>query len=110
MGTFELFRSEANQNFYFRFKSTSGTQLLNSEGYAAKSSCQNGIDSVKKNAPSDGRYERKVNDGRYTFNLKAANGEIIARSTKVYGTAKDRDEAIEVVKREAPNAPVVDLS
>lgn len=112
MGKFELFRSEVNRNFYFRFKSASGTQLLNSEGYTGKSSCQNAIDSVKKNAPIDGRYERKDNkdEKRYSFNLKAANGEIIARSTKVYETAQDRDDAIKTVKDEAPDAPVVDLS
>jgi len=108
MGTFEIFRSSANQEFYFRFKS--GDQLLNSEGYGIKSSCQNGIESVKKNAPLDSRYERKNNDGRYSFNLKAANGEIIARSTKVFGTAKERDEIIEIIKKEAPGASVIDLT
>jgi len=108
MGTFEVFRSEANREFYFRFKS--GNQLLNSEGYGTKSNCQNGVESVKKNAPLDGRYDRKNGDGRYSFNLKAANGEIIARGTKVYDTAKERDEVIEIIKKEVPGASIVDLT
>jgi uncharacterized protein YegP (UPF0339 family) len=109
MGTFELFRSNANQDYYFRFKS-GGNQLLSSEGYTTKSGCQNGIESVKKNAPFDNRYDRKDSTEHYTFNLKAANGEIIARSTKIYKMRSEREAAIEIVKREAPDAPVVDLT
>lgn len=110
MGKFELFESEANQNFYFRFKSTADSQLLKSEGYAAKSSCQNGIESVKKNAPLDGRYDRKNSTSQYSFNLKAANGEIIATSSKIYDTSSARDAAIETIKKEAPGAAIVDLT
>lgn len=109
MGTFELFRSNANQDYYFRFKS-GGTQLLSSEGYSSKSGCQNGIESVKKNAPLDNRYDRKDGTERYSFNLKAANGEIVARSTQVYKTRSERESAIETVKKEAPGAPTVDLT
>lgn len=110
MATFELFKSGANQNFYFRFKSTADSQLLRSEGYVAKSSCTNGIESVKKNAPLDARYARKNGTGQYTFSLKAANGEIIATSSKVYDTSSARDAAIETIKKEAPGAGVVDLT
>jgi len=110
MANFELFWSEANQNFYFRFKSNADNQLLKSEGYTGKSSCNNGIESVKKNAPLDGRYDRKGSSGHYTFNLKAANGEIIAMSSKTYETSSARDAAIETIKKEAPSASVVDLT
>ncbi len=110
MEKFELFRSELNQNFYFRFKSKADSQLLKSEGYVTKSSCHNGIESVKKNASLDGRYDRKNSDGRYSFNLKAANGEIIATSTKVYDTSSAREAAIETIKKEAPGASIVDLT
>ncbi len=111
MAKFELFKSDANQNFYFRFENSAGSQLLKSEGYTGKSSCSNGIESVKKNASLDGRYDRKgSSSGNYTFNLKAANGEIIATSSKTYGTSSDRDAAIEIIKKEAPGAPTVDLT
>jgi hypothetical protein len=110
MAKFELFKSGANQNFYFRFISTAENQLLRSEGYTGKSSCSNGIESVKKNAPLDGRYDRKDSNGNYSFNLKAANGEIIATSSKIYDTSSARDAAIETIKKEAPGASVVDLT
>lgn len=109
MGAFELFKSKENHNFYFRFKS-GGNQLLKSEGYGAKAGCTNGIESVKKNAPLDNRYDRKDLENHYTFNLKAANGEIVATSTKVYKTAAERNQAIETIKSEAPTAPVADLT
>lgn len=108
MGTFEIFRSQANQEFYFRFKSIN--QLLNSEGYGSKYSCQNGIESVKNNSPLDSRYERKDNKDHYTFNLKAANGEVIARSTKVYETKSARETVIETIKKEASRAAIIDLT
>lgn len=110
MGTFELLKSGADQNFYFRFKSTANGQLLRSEGYVTKPGCNDGIESVKKNAPLDGHYARKNGMGQYTFSLKAANGEIIATSSKVYDTGSARDAAIETIKKEAPEAAVVDLT
>ncbi|WP_084153017.1 YegP family protein [Pedobacter jeongneungensis] len=41
--------------------------------------------------------------GNYTFNLKAANGEIIGRSEN-YTTAANRENGIDAIKRNAPNA------
>ena len=37
--------------FRFRLKATNGQIIATSEGYKAKASCLNGIESVKKNAP-----------------------------------------------------------
>ena len=36
--------------FRFRLKATNGQVIAVSEGYKAKASCENGIESVKKNA------------------------------------------------------------
>ncbi|MBL7951761.1 MAG: DUF1508 domain-containing protein [Flavobacteriales bacterium] len=38
-----------------------------------------GIASVKRNAPTDTRYERKQTKGGFSFNLKATNGQVIGR-------------------------------
>lgn len=38
--------------FRFRLKATNGEIIATSEGYTAKSSCKNGIESICKNAPS----------------------------------------------------------
>ena len=47
---FEMYTDKAGE-FRFRLKATNGEIIAVSEGYKAKASCLNGIESVKKNAP-----------------------------------------------------------
>lgn len=47
---FQLFRDKAGQ-FRFRLKARNGKIIAVSEGYQTKAGCENGIDSVRKNAP-----------------------------------------------------------
>jgi uncharacterized protein YegP (UPF0339 family) len=106
---FQIFKSVANNQYYYRLKATNGEIILNGEGYITKQSCLNGITSVKINAPIDSRYDRKDAVYNYTFNLKAANGEIIGRSEN-YTSSAARENGIAAVKKDAPDAPVEDLS
>ena len=46
---FEMYTDKAGE-FRFRLKATNGQIIAVSEGYKAKASCLNGIESVKKNA------------------------------------------------------------
>lgn len=105
---FQIFKSSANAQYYFRLKASNGETVLSSEGYTSRQGCLNGIDSVKTNAPIDSRYDRKDATSNYRFNLKAANGEIIGRS-EGYTTAVARENGIDTVKTDAPGAPVEDL-
>ncbi len=108
-GTFEIYKDKAGE-FRFRLKSGDGNNLLGSEGYKAKTGCTNGIESVKKNASDDGRYERKeTSSGKHMFNLKSGNGQVVGTSSS-YGSAGARDEAIEAVKNDAAGASVDDQS
>lgn len=47
---FELYTDKAGE-FRFRLKAKNGEIIATSEGYKSKASCENGIASVKKNAP-----------------------------------------------------------
>ena len=47
---FEMFQDKAGE-FRFRLKARNGQIIAVSEGYTTKASCENGIASVKKNAP-----------------------------------------------------------
>ena len=47
---FEIYTDKAEE-FRFRLKASNGEIILASEGYKAKASCKNGIESVVKNAP-----------------------------------------------------------
>lgn len=109
MGKFEI-KKRINGEFQFNLKAANGQIILTSEGYTTKSGCQNGINSVKNNAPLDSRYDRRTaTNGKSYFNLKAANGEIIGTS-QMYENASNRDNGIESVKTNAPTAEIEDLS
>ncbi len=47
---FEMYEDKAGE-YRFRLKARNGEIIGVSEGYKSKASCENGIDSVKKNAP-----------------------------------------------------------
>ena len=47
---FEMYQDKAGE-FRFRLKARNGEVIAVSEGYVAKASCENGIQSVIKNAP-----------------------------------------------------------
>ncbi|MEE1943736.1 YegP family protein [Pedobacter sp. KR3-3] len=105
MGKFVI-STRSNGDFQFNLKAGNGEIILTSQGYSSKASCNNGIESVKKNSPDDNRYERKTstNDKHY-FVLKAGNGEIIGNS-QMYESTSGRDNGIESVKKNAPDATV----
>lgn len=104
MGKFILKKGKDNQ-FYFNLKATNGQVILSSEGYKEESSALAGIESVKKNAPEDSRFERATssNDKPY-FRLKATNGQVIGKS-EMYETKAAMENGIESVKKNAPEAP-----
>ena len=109
MGKFVITKRK-NDEFQFNLKAGNGQTILTSEGYAAKAGCTNGIESVRKNAQLDERYERKTaSNGKPFFNLKASNGQIIGTS-EMYESVAARDNGIESVKKNAPDATVEDLS
>lgn len=75
--------------------------------YTTKAACENGIESVKKNSQDESKFDKKTStNGKYYFNLKATNGQIIGNS-EMYESASGRDNGIESVKINAPGAEVV---
>lgn len=106
---FTLKRSSDGQ-FYFNLKAGNGEIILSSETYHSKAGAENGIQSVRTNAPVDSRYERKAaSNGQPYFVLKAANGEPIGRS-ETYSSTGAMEHGIASVKSNAPGAPVEDLT
>lgn len=47
---FEVYKDKAGE-FRYRLKARNGEIVLSGEGYKAKASCLNGIDSIRRNAP-----------------------------------------------------------
>ena len=107
MAVFE-FRKSDNGHYSFILLDDDDKTLLKSEQYNSKASAQNGIESIRKNSAEDSRYELKESsNGKFYFNLKAANGQIIGTSPLTGDTAA-RDAAIAKVKAEAALARVVE--
>ncbi len=105
MGKFVI-STRKNGEFQFNLKAGNGEIILTSEGYTSKASCHNGIESVKKNATDEKRYDlNTAKNGKFYFNLKAANGQIIGTS-EMYDSEAGRKNGIASVMRNAPDADV----
>lgn len=100
MGKFVISK-RYNGEYQFILVASNGEVILVSEGYATKAACENGIESVKKNAVELDRFDKKVSsNGKYYFNLKASNGQIIG-SSEMYESLNGRDNGIESVMKNA---------
>lgn len=107
MGKFVITKRK-NGEFQFSLKATNGQEILGSEGYTTMAACKNGIESVKKNAADEARFERKeAKNGAPYFVLKAGNGQVIGQS-EMYSSEASRDNGIASVMKNAPEAEVVD--
>ena len=109
MGKFEISKRE-NGEYQFSLKAGNGEKILASEGYKQKASCINGVESVKKNSQVAERFEKKeAKNGKFYFNLKATNGQVIGTS-QMYVSESGRDNGISSVQKNAPEAQVIDLT
>jgi uncharacterized protein YegP (UPF0339 family) len=108
MGKFEIKKDKAGE-FRFNLKAGNGQVILVSEGYKAKPSCLNGIESVRKNSQFDERFERKETATGHKFDLKSTNGQVVGTS-EVYTTVSAMKNGISSVMKNAPDASVDDQS
>lgn len=103
---FEI-KENTSGKFRFNLKAGNGQTILSSESYETKQGAEKGIESVRKNAPDDNRYDRKTaSNGEAFFVLKAGNGEPLGRS-ETYSSVSAMENGIESVKKNAADAVVV---
>jgi uncharacterized protein YegP (UPF0339 family) len=96
----------ANGEFQFVLRADNGSALLMSEGYTTSSARDNGIESVRNNSTDEGRYApMESSNGKFYFNLKAGNGQVIG-SSPMFESAAARQEAMSSVMGEAAQAKV----
>lgn len=106
---FQIFKGK-DEKFYFRLFARNGEQILSSQGYASKANCQGGIESVKTNAPNTDQFEvKEAANGKFHFNLLAANKQIIA-SSQMYASKATCQNGISAVQNVAPDAGVEDTT
>jgi len=102
--------TRTNGEYQFNLSADNGQTILSSEGYSSKSGCTNGIESVKKNSQSKDNFEQLVaKNGKFYFNLKAGNGQVIGTS-QMYESEDGCVNGIASVIKNAHNADVVDNS
>lgn len=106
-GKFECYKDKAGE-FRFRLKAGNGETILASEGYKAKASCKNGIESVRKNSQVPERFvAKKTSSGKHRFNLMATNGQVIGTSQN-YTTEAACQNGMKSVARTASGAKLDD--
>ncbi len=104
---FELKKS--GDKFHFVLKAANGQVILSSQMYASKAGAMNGIDSVKTNCSDDNCWERKTaKNGKFHFNLKSTNGQIIG-SSQMYAGESGMENGIDSVRNNAPDAEVKEV-
>ena len=119
MGKFVV--KEVKTGVRFNLVAGNGEIIGVSEVYTTAAACNNGIESVKKNAPIAPVEDQTVEGfepekcpkfeiytdkaGEFRFRLKARNGEIILAS-EGYSSKPGVKNGVESVKRNAPEAEV----
>ncbi|MBE7005449.1 MAG: DUF1508 domain-containing protein [Ruminococcaceae bacterium] len=121
MGKFVI--KDAKNGVMFNLKAGNNEIILTSETYSSLSACKNGIESVRKNAPTapvedqtvEGFEKQKApkfevytdKAGETRFRLKAGNGEIIGTGES-YKAKASCLKGIESIRKNAVDAEVVD--
>ena len=105
-----MFQNEGKDKFYFRLKAKNGQVILSSQGYANKAGAKNGVESVRKNATDESKYEVKESaNGKHFFNLLTANKQIVGTS-QMYANKDGCKKGMQSVMNTAPEATVEDLT
>jgi uncharacterized protein YegP (UPF0339 family) len=104
-GVYEIKGNDKGE-YSFVLKAVNGEVVLRSQQYASKANAQTGVASVQSHSAQADRYEKLVaQDGRFYFNLKATNQQVIGTS-QMYTTASARDDGIASVMANGPGASV----
>ena len=107
MGKFVI-SSRKNGAYHLNLKAGNGHVILSSESYKSKTACQNGIESVKKNAVNNARFEKiTAPNGKFYFTLKASNGQVLGTS-EMYDTLSGLENGVESVQTNAAESTVVE--
>ncbi len=92
----------------FVLKAGNGQVILVSHLYSSVHGCENGIESVKKNSQDDINFKRKLTkSGFHFFTLNATNGQVVGKS-EMYSSKDAMENGIASVKKNAPNALIID--
>ena len=105
-----IIRRQKDKQFCFNLVAMNGQIIFRSEAYTTKKNCLNGINSVKLNAQYETNFDRRTSiNGKYYFNLKAQNSQIIG-TRDLYESVAARENGIFSVQRNAATDEIIDDS
>src|SRR5262245_9987477 len=107
---FEVYQDAAKE-FRWRLKAANNEILATSgEGYKAKADAKRGVELIQEGVTKDSvkfeLYEDKAKEHRWR--AKAANGQIIGVSSEGYKAKADAENAVDLIKKGAAKAEVVE--
>ena len=106
MGKFKLIQK--GSQWHFNLLAGNHEPILHSEIYETKAAAQNGIESVRKNSQRDGAFEvKEAKNAQSYFVLKSTNGQVVGQS-EMYTSESSANNGIESVKKNAPDAEIVE--
>ena len=107
---FEVYR-DAAENFRWRLKASNGQVIgTPAQGYKTKADCRAAVDLIRREAGTDRLKFEVYQDaaGAYRWRLKSGNGQIVGTSGQGYKARADCEHAVDVIKKGAAEAEVVD--
>ena len=91
-------KKDSNNKYSFNFKAKSGRILLNSIPFNNKLEITKTVNELKSNNDRELVFERKTNfDGKFLFNLKNKQGQLIG-SSKLYDSEAGLENGINNAK------------
>ncbi len=101
---------EKNGGYYFHLNDEMGDCILYSQSYQSAKSRNNGIRSVKKNAPNPDMIEKgKTSKGKPYFLLRAGNHQEIGRSGS-FKSIKEMEAKMKYLASVNPSTTITDMS
>ena len=105
---FEIYRDKSDK-FRFRLKAENGEIILSSQAYTRKSSCRDGIASVRRNAANTECFVHSdTADGKHRFNVVAPNRRTVG-SSQNYSSKSGCENGVKSAQRCAPAAIIVEV-
>lgn len=108
---FELYKGKDDT---FRWRLVAGKEDIlatGGQGYKDKADAKNGIEIVQRSGKDDKlKYEFYEDEKKeHRWRLKAANGQVVASSSKSYKAKADAEKAVDNIKMNAAKAEVVEV-
>jgi uncharacterized protein YegP (UPF0339 family) len=107
--TFEVYKDKGGE-FRWRLKADDKILAVPEDAYKSIAGAKTAVENIKTNAAGK-KWKVEIDQDKakeWRWWLKAANGQVMARSSKGFATKDEAEKAIEVVRKGVKSAKVVE--